>query len=136
MMHHVIIHRSGDTDIEKTSDRTMPSWQVSKLFAPVENNAIRIYKSIETDEKVSAIMKNLAQLVLLLLAVGFAHGVRLTVSGTKFMYNGKTVFMSGTNFAWYNYGNDFGNNQYANSKATFATWLNDLQLNGGNTVRK
>jgi mannan endo-1,4-beta-mannosidase len=81
-------------------------------------------------------MKILPQLVLLLLAVGLAHGARLTVSGTKFMFNGKAVFMSGVNFAWYNYGNDFGNNQYANSKTTFATWLNDLQLNGGNTVRK
>ena len=84
-------------------------------------------------------MKNLPQLVLLLLAVGLAHGARLTVSGKKFMFNGKAVFMSGVNFAWrtsQSYGNDFGNNQYANSKTTFVNWLNNLQLNGGNTVRK
>ena len=99
MMHHVIIHRSGDTDIEKTSDRTMPSWQVSKLFAPVENNAIRIYKSIQTDEKVSAIMKNLAQLVLLLLAVGFAHGVRLAVSGTVKPFSCPEPILPGTTMA-------------------------------------
>lgn len=62
---------------------------------------------------------------------------RLSVSGKKLMYNGKSVFLSGVNFAWNSYGYDFGNGKYtANSKSTFEKWLKDVASKGGNSVRK
>ena len=62
---------------------------------------------------------------------------RLSVSGNKLMFNGKSVFLSGVNFAWNSYGFDFGNGQYtANSKTTFEQWLKEVTINGGNSVRK
>ena len=62
---------------------------------------------------------------------------RLAVSGNKFTLNCKVVFLAGVNFAWFAYGYDFGNGQYAaNSQTTFNNWLNEVASNGGNTVRK
>ncbi|XP_032778625.2 mannan endo-1,4-beta-mannosidase [Daphnia magna] len=61
---------------------------------------------------------------------------RLSVSGKKLMYNGKSVFLSGVNFAWNSYGSDFGNGKYmANSKSTFERWLKEVASKGGNSVR-
>ncbi|XP_057369994.1 mannan endo-1,4-beta-mannosidase-like [Daphnia carinata] len=61
---------------------------------------------------------------------------RLSVSGNKLIFNGKTVFLSGVNFAWNSYGYDFGNGQYAsNSKTTFEQWLKEVATYGGNSVR-
>lgn len=66
-----------------------------------------------------------------------AWGSRLSVSGNKFIFNGKSVFLSGVNFAWKFYGYDFGNGQYAaNSKTTFEQWLKEVATYGGNSVRK
>lgn len=57
---------------------------------------------------------------------------RLSVCGTRLMFNGTRVFLSGVNFAWYSYGNDFGNGQYgANSGSTFTQWLSEVAANGG-----
>lgn len=65
-----------------------------------------------------------------------AWGSRLSVSGNKLIFNGKSVFLSGVNFAWKFYGYDFGNGQYAaNSKTTFEQWLKEVATYGGNSVR-
>ena len=61
---------------------------------------------------------------------------RLSVNGNKFIFNCKNVFLSGVNFAWNSYGYDFGNGQYAaNSQTVFNSWLSEVALNGGNTIR-
>lgn len=52
------------------------------------------------------------------------------------IFNGKSVFLSGVNFAWKFYGYDFGNGQYAaNSNTTFEQWLKEVATYGGNSVR-
>lgn len=61
---------------------------------------------------------------------------RLSVSGTNFVFNGKVVFQSGVNAAWYSYGYDFGNGKYASSKRTLQSWLSQIALYGGNSIRK
>ena len=74
------------------------------------------------------------------LLIGFwasASVGRLTTSGRDFLYNGQRVFLSGANIAWYSYGYDFGNGQYAaNSKSTLESWLTQIANSGGNSVRK
>ncbi|EFX76384.1 endo-beta-1,4-mannanase [Daphnia pulex] len=74
--------------------------------------------------------------ILFVSALELTRASRLSVSGNKLMFNGKSVFLSGVNFAWNSYGNDFGNGKYtANSKTTFEQWLAEVATNGGNSVR-
>lgn len=75
-------------------------------------------------------------LILVLFSVGFTQALRLSVSGKNFVYNGKTIFQNGVNFAWYSYGYDFGNDQYASSRSNLESWLRQVANNGGNSVRK
>ena len=64
-------------------------------------------------------------------------GSRLFFNGNQFTSNGRNVFLSGVNFAWSNYGNDFGNNNYGSgSQGVFGGWLREVASAGGNTVRK
>jgi len=62
----------------------------------------------------------------------------LKTGGSNFYYRGEKVFLSGVNFAWRNYGYDFGNGQYwGNNKAgVFKDWISKVHAYGGNTVRK
>ena len=58
------------------------------------------------------------------------------IIGKEFVYGSDTVFLSGANPAWINYGNDFGNNQW--NLTTGETWkrqLKEMGDAGGNTVR-
>jgi mannan endo-1,4-beta-mannosidase len=61
----------------------------------------------------------------------------LKTGGSNFYYRGEKVFLSGVNFAWKNYGYDYGNGQYfGNNKAgVFKDWINKVKSSGGNTVR-
>lgn len=60
---------------------------------------------------------------------------KLSVSDGYLSYNGQRVFLSGVNFAWKNYGNDFGIGAYNNSRSTFEGWLQQIEKAGGNAVR-
>eukprot|EP00094_Tigriopus_californicus_P008112 TCALIF_07808-PB protein Name:"Similar to Mannan endo-1,4-beta-mannosidase (Mytilus edulis)" AED:0.32 eAED:0.32 QI:79/1/0.66/1/0.5/0.66/3/0/149 len=60
----------------------------------------------------------------------------LRVDGKNFMYGDDIVYLSGTNAAWIQYGNDFGNGQWDSS--TGSKWTNEIKLigdSGGNSVR-
>lgn len=74
--------------------------------------------------------------VSILFNTGKIRASRLSVSGDNFIFDGKVVFQSGVNAAWYSYGYDFGNGQYASSKSTLESWLNEIAASGGNSIRK
>eukprot|EP00095_Tigriopus_kingsejongensis_P005362 maker-scaffold34_size539781-snap-gene-3.20 protein:Tk05362 transcript:maker-scaffold34_size539781-snap-gene-3.20-mRNA-1 annotation:"mannan endo- -beta-mannosidase" len=62
--------------------------------------------------------------------------IEADVEGKKFTYAGQEVFLSGTNAAWFQYGNDFGNGQWDSSTGTQLT--KEMKLigdSGGNSVR-
>ena len=62
---------------------------------------------------------------------------RLSVFGNRFQFNGLNVFLSGVNLAWNVKTNDFGNGQYtSNAQPIFNNWLNQINANGGNSIRK
>nr|AYM45055.1 putative endo-beta-1,4-mannase [Gecarcoidea natalis] len=71
-------------------------------------------------------------LLLLAALIGYSAAARLSVSGTDLTYNGEKVFLNGVNFAWNNYGTDFGNGGYTD---TLDTWLQEIGSSGGNSVR-
>lgn len=48
------------------------------------------------------------------------------------MYNGEKVFLNGANYAWNNYGYDFGNGGYTD---TLDQWMKEIGDAGGNSVR-
>jgi len=77
----------------------------------------------------------LALLFIVLVALPIAVFGKLSVSGKGFAYNGTKVFLSGTNFAWDNYGNDFGSGAYKNTKSKIEGWLASIAKAGGNAVR-
>jgi len=72
----------------------------------------------------------------LFLFFAYAKAIQLGVSGTDLVYNGKKVFLSGTNIAWNSYGYDFGNNGYMNNGQKLEEWLEMVKQNGGNSVSK
>eukprot|EP01084_Bolivina_argentea_P208473 355418_1 len=53
-----------------------------------------------------------------------------------FKYNGNTVFLSGANQPWDQYGNDFGNNQANGVFCNLNYTLANLTANSGNSVRE
>ncbi|XP_052788311.1 mannan endo-1,4-beta-mannosidase-like [Mya arenaria] len=59
----------------------------------------------------------------------------LSVSGRNLTFRGEKVFLSGVNQAWYQYGNDFGNNAYAGSRPHLLHTLDAVHANGGNSLR-
>lgn len=69
--------------------------------------------------------------LLVSLALVAFSDAKLAISGTNFLYNGQKVYLSGSN-----YGNDFGNGQYANSRGVLETWLTKISIAEGNSVRK
>ncbi|XP_050714912.1 mannan endo-1,4-beta-mannosidase-like [Eriocheir sinensis] len=73
-----------------------------------------------------------ALLLLLAALAGCSAAARLDVSGTDLTYNGEKVFLIGANYAWLNYGNDFGNGGYS---TTLENWLQEIGASGGNSVR-
>lgn len=79
--------------------------------------------------------KQIFLLLILAVASGQVNG-RLTAKGRQLLYNGQQVFLNGANIAWYSYGYDFGNNQYANSKGNLTTYLTKIAAAGGNSIRK
>eukprot|EP00095_Tigriopus_kingsejongensis_P005359 maker-scaffold34_size539781-snap-gene-3.21 protein:Tk05359 transcript:maker-scaffold34_size539781-snap-gene-3.21-mRNA-1 annotation:"beta- -mannanase precursor" len=78
-------------------------------------------------------------MLLALCLIGIASQAQasyLKVEGRKFTYAGQEVFLSGTNAAWFHYGNDFGNGQW--DASTGAQWTKEIKLigdSGGNSVR-
>jgi len=62
-------------------------------------------------------------------------GEFLQVQGTNFMYRNQRVFLSGVNIAWIYYGWDFGNGNWANTRARYEQWLGTISASGGNTIR-
>jgi len=61
---------------------------------------------------------------------------RLSVSGHNLVKDGQRVFLSGANLAWYNYGQDFGNNHYAGVRSHMEQFLSQIQASGGNSIRE
>jgi mannan endo-1,4-beta-mannosidase len=55
-------------------------------------------------------------ITLFLLSIPCTLG-RLSVSGGHLLYKGERVFLSGVNFAWNHYGQDFGNGWYNSSRS-------------------
>lgn len=62
-------------------------------------------------------------------------GEFLHVQGTDFYYRNQRVFLSGVNIAWIYYGWDFGNGNWANTRARYEQWLGTISASGGNTIR-
>jgi mannan endo-1,4-beta-mannosidase len=60
---------------------------------------------------------------------------RVSVSGTKFMYNSKELFLDGINEAWLDYGNDFGNGQPNGKYCALRAELQRVKDNGGHVMR-
>ena len=77
----------------------------------------------------------LASLALLGNNVNAATGARLTVEGNKFMYNGESVFLSGMNQAWVDYGDDFGNGKTNAQYCALKAQLQKIKDAGGHAVR-
>ena len=73
------------------------------------------------------------------LSLFFILGVQaafLNVDSTGALsYNNKTVFLSGANMPWINYGNDFGNNQTNAQKCQLQAFLKNVSNAGGNCIR-
>jgi len=59
----------------------------------------------------------------------------LRIENGKFIYNNQTVFLSGVNAPWVNYGTDFGSGAYDKSKDQFEKWFQRIASHGGNAVR-
>ncbi|XP_012936321.1 mannan endo-1,4-beta-mannosidase [Aplysia californica] len=79
---------------------------------------------------------SMKSIILLLLAalIPLADS-RLSVSGTKFKFNNETVFLSGANLAWINYGYDFGFGYWTNTKPKIEEQFKLLKQAGGSTMR-
>ncbi|XP_066965191.1 mannan endo-1,4-beta-mannosidase-like [Macrobrachium rosenbergii] len=77
-------------------------------------------------------MKAILVLTAIAALAGPAACGRLQVSGKDLTYNGEKVFLSGCNFAWNNYGYDFGNGKY---DGTLEQWASEIGGAGGNSVR-
>ncbi|XP_070180562.1 mannan endo-1,4-beta-mannosidase-like isoform X2 [Littorina saxatilis] len=59
----------------------------------------------------------------------------ITVNKTRFYIGNERFFLSGANTAWVNYGADFGNNQYEQSRQEFLYLLSNISDAGGNSMR-
>ncbi|CAG0923127.1 unnamed protein product [Notodromas monacha] len=60
----------------------------------------------------------------------------LEARGDGLYYGGQKVFLSGANYAWHNYGQDFGDGHYfSESQAFYERWLDEIASAGGNSVR-
>jgi hypothetical protein len=47
------------------------------------------------------------------------------------------VYLSGVNYAWDNYGFDFGDNRYVSAaKVNYERWLQEVAAAGGNAIRE
>jgi len=68
--------------------------------------------------------------------VAYTSGEFLSVSGKSFRYGSQTVFLSGVNYAWNDYGNDFGNGRYSSTGPVLEQWIRDVAAAGGNSVSK
>lgn len=64
------------------------------------------------------------------------NGEFLRVVGKEFIYGNESVFLSGVNYAWLNYGSDFGNNYYQTTGPILEQWIRDIAEAGGNSLRK
>jgi mannan endo-1,4-beta-mannosidase len=73
-------------------------------------------------------------ITLFLLSIPCTLG-RLSVSGGHLLCKGERVFLSGVNFAWNHYGQDFGNGWYNSSRSQFESWFKEIESAGGNAVR-
>ncbi|XP_077972454.1 mannan endo-1,4-beta-mannosidase-like isoform X2 [Styela clava] len=59
----------------------------------------------------------------------------LTMCKSKICADGKTIFLSGVNQAWENYGKDFGNKNFKKAKSRLTSVLSDIHKAGGNSIR-
>ena len=83
-------------------------------------------------------MVNVLLVAVSLLVLACLTGAQyLQVSGQNFILNGKQVYLSGMNIAWYQYGRDFGNGQYdCCTGKTLEEYLRKIHEDGGNSIRK
>ena len=90
------------------------------------------FYSTRTEAKLSLVQQRLAQDQVTVLSTDY-----LSVdSATKtFVLNGKSVFLSGVNQPWVNYGNDFGNNQPNSVFCQLNETLQNVTMSSGNSVR-
>lgn len=58
----------------------------------------------------------------------------LSVVGRNFIFNGERVHLSGVNYAWVNYGHDFGNNHYTRNGPILEQWIREIRESGGNSL--
>lgn len=65
-----------------------------------------------------------------------SNGEFLRVSGREFIYDNKTVFLSGPNYAWLYYGWDFGYSNYQSAGPIMEQWIRDIADAGGNSLHK
>jgi mannan endo-1,4-beta-mannosidase len=79
---------------------------------------------------------NVFTCLLVIGARSFVSGEYLTVNGKEFFYGGQKVFLSGVNYAWNDYGNDFGNGRYGSTGPTLEQWIRDVAAAGGNSISK